>query len=95
MWIKFTCTIKQKCDACILHCIEYLLLYSSQTAGGSSGCPILKATDGELLIVGLHRGGQENQYNFGTNFRYIIDYIEMKRTFGKSKLWKLNRIHRY
>ena len=51
---------------------EYLLLYTSETACGSSGGPILKATKGGLEIVGLHRGGHEDHYNYGSKFSEIL-----------------------
>ncbi|XP_065891738.1 uncharacterized protein [Dysidea avara] len=57
-------------STCIAY--EYLLLYTSETACGSSGGPILKATKGGLEIVGLHRGGHEDHYNYGSKFSEIL-----------------------
>ena len=48
--------------------IENLLLYTSETSQGSSVGPILKATKDGLEIVGLHRGGCEDHYNYGSKF---------------------------
>ena len=58
--------------------IEYLLLYASETARGSSGGPILKATKGRLEIVGLHRGGCQH-YNYGSKFSEILLSISEKK----------------
>ncbi|XP_065891776.1 uncharacterized protein [Dysidea avara] len=57
-------------STCIAY--EYLLLYTSETACGSSGGPILKATKDGLEIVGLHRGGHEDHYNYGSKFSEIL-----------------------
>jgi len=54
---------------------ESLLIYSSETAGGSSGGPILKAVDGKLKIVGIHRGGLEGQFNVGSKLDDILQSI--------------------
>jgi len=59
--------------------IEYLLLYTSKTAGGSSGGPKLKASEDELEIVDLHRGGHKDHYNCRSKFSEIIPEKKITR----------------
>ena len=65
---------------------EYLLLYECETAHGSSGGPILKATKGRLEIVGLHRGGCEDHYNYGSKFSEILLSISGKKDHDKQSM---------
>ena len=67
---------------------EYLLLYTSETACGSSGGPILKATKNGLEIVGLHRGGCEDHYNYGSKFSEILLSISEKKEYDKQSMCK-------
>ena len=57
-----------------------LLLYKSGTRNGSSGSPVLKEVNGELVPVALHRGGNPTTQlykgcNFGTLFSAILSYL--------------------
>ena len=61
-----------------------MLVYRCGTDPGSSGGPIFKIVDEDLVIVGLHRGGLEDNwvtkgsrgFNYGTHFSDIIRNIE-------------------
>ena len=61
-----------------------LMVYRCGTDPGSSGGPILKVVKKDLVIVGLHRGGLEDNwdkqdaigYNFGTPFSDIITSMQ-------------------
>jgi len=66
----------------------YLLLYVCETEEGSSGGLILKATNGKFEIVGLHRGGCENHYNFGSKFSAILDSISGVKDHDKCSEYK-------
>ena len=60
------------------------MVYRCGTDPGSSGGPILKVVNKDLVIVGLHRGGLEDNwdtkgsrgYNYGTHFSDIIESIQ-------------------
>jgi len=65
---------------------EYFLLYECETAQGSSGGPILKATKDGLEIVGLHRGGYEDHYNYGSKFTEILLSISGKKNHDKQSV---------
>ena len=57
------------------------MVYRGATDAGSSGGPILKVVNNDLVIVGLHRGGRQDKkgakgYNYGTCFSDIITSIQ-------------------
>ena len=60
------------------------MVYRCGTDPGSSGGPIFKIVDEDLVIVGLHRGGLEDNwdtkdskgFNYGTHFSDIIRSIK-------------------
>ena len=61
-----------------------LIVYNAGTNIGSSGGPILKVVNKRLVIVGLHRGGFDNNwdekgakgYNYGSLFSQIYASIQ-------------------
>lgn len=58
-----------------------MLVYRCGTDPGSSGGPIFKVVNKDLVIVGLHRGGYRDTkgakgYNYGTPFSDIITSIK-------------------
>ena len=69
---------------------EHFLLYESETTHGSSGGPILKATKGGLEIVGLHRGGYEGHYNYGSKFTEILLSLSGKKDHDKQSIESLS-----
>ena len=62
------------------------MVYKAGTDKGSSGSPILKQDGQEMIIAGLHRGGNEKNwdgkdaegYNFGSRFTEIYESIRKK-----------------
>ena len=60
------------------------MVYRCGTDPGSSGGPIFKVVNKDLVIVGLHRGGLKDDwdkkgaigYNYGTPFSDIITSIQ-------------------
>ena len=64
---------------------EPLLLYQCTTDYGSSGSPVLKEVDGDLMVVALHRGGRDSGnswlgYNCGTLVQEILNHLHGKPT---------------
>ena len=59
------------------------MVYRGGTDPGSSGGPIFKVVNKDLVIVGLHRGGYMDNwdekgatgYNYGTRFSDIIKSV--------------------
>jgi len=67
MCFKFVSTV---------HC---LLIYASGSKSYMSSGPILKAIDGNYLVVGLHCGGiDQDTNNRGTKFSNILQNIAGK-----------------
>ena len=60
------------------------MVYRGGTDPGSSGGPIFKVVNKDLVIVGLHRGGYMDNwdgkhtkgYNYGTRFSDIIKSVQ-------------------
>ena len=51
-------------------------MYKSGTSNGSSGSPVLKEVNGNLVPVALHRGGAPNSQLYkGCNFGTLISEI--------------------
>ena len=61
-----------------MYSIDCLLVYESGSKYHLSGGPILKALNGDLEIVGLHRGGFDGDYCCGTQFKEILKSISGK-----------------
>ena len=63
--------------------VAHYMVYKAGTDKGSSGSPILKQDGEEIIIAGLHRGGEERNwdgrgaegYNFGSLFTEIYTSI--------------------
>ena len=61
----------------IIFCfVGFLMLYDCKTFNGSSGSPVLKEVNGELQVVGIHRGIlNETYYNISTLFSEVYKYV--------------------
>ena len=54
--------------------IDHFVVYESETDIGSTGSPILKEHNGNLLIVGIHKAGDKESklFNMGVLFSEIL-----------------------
>ena len=61
--------------------------HSATTFAGSSGSPILREYNNELVVVGLHRSGIEvkDGINIATHIHVIVDDIQGKSYEGKGE----------
>jgi len=61
--------------------------HSASTESGSSGSPIFVFYDGQIIIFGIHRGGEENK-NVGEFIYPLIYSLKINAIFDKSNRFK-------